>query len=635
MILRANQLVDGQVSFERGVDTYAAPVRVPRNQLTLLVNSTTRQDFVGTRPGWTQGPLTFPGTPSPQAPFTTGLFQGFQGYRPDTGPSHLVFSISGRIFRVNALTDWSVQELVWSGGVRPTNRPQAWFEQAECFLVIQDGQSVPLIYDGASIRLSDVLGAGGTDADGTPLYEVPVGSVMAYSQGRLWVVSAGRGQPFNETAFVAGDGVYGPTGTAAYNRRDAVLKFTENTYLDGGFAFAVPANMGRITAMRAIANLDTSLGQGPLQVFTPAGCFSVQAPFDRTAWALVTYPIQTVSLIGHGAQAQASTVLVNGDAWYRSLQGVDSFLIARRDFGTWGNRSMSYEVIRHLKDDDLALLRYGSAALFDNRLLVTTTPQRDRAHGVYHKGLVVLDFIPLTSMAGSEPPCWDGLWTGPFVSDGIAGDVLQVATVESEGVQHCFAAVLAPADGQGQRAIQVWELTRDQGFDAPASAPRARISRVLESPRLDWSISGSSRLEQKLLEASDMWVDKVKGIVDFSLLYRPDEYPCWLPWASWQICAKVEACPFDAVDGCLTVLNFKPGYRARLGAMRPPDAIVEGQASRMGYTFQYRLEIVGDCELTAVRLLATRVVEATFGATEPQPAVCIENVCCEPALFTP
>lgn len=626
MIVRPNQLIDGQVSFERGEDSYQSPMRVPRNQLCLLVNSTTRQDYVGTRPGFTQGTLRFPDAPT-QTAFETGYFQGFSAYRPDKGPTHLICSISGRIFRVDPFNAWQVQEIPVPE-TNPTNRIQAYFCQAECFLIIQDGQSKPIIYDGVKARRSDVNGTLGTDPDGNPLYEVPVGTVMAYANGRLWVVSAGVGQPLLETSFVAGDGVYGPTGTPQYNQRDAVLKFTENTYLSEGFAFAVPTEMGRITAMRALANLDTSLGQGPLQVFTTEGCFSVNAPFDRTVWKNLTNPIQTVSLLDQGAQSQAATQLVNGDAWYRSLDGVRSFFIARRDFGTWGNRSMSYEVIRHLKDDDRTLLRFGSAALFDNRLLVTSTPQKDAAHGVYHRGFVVLDFIPLNSILGPQPPCWDGLWMGL--------DTLQIQSTISEGVDYCFSFVLGAAVN-GVRKIQVWQLTRDQGYDLNADNSKTRIVRRVEGPSLDWTPAGSNRLEQKLLEAAEFWVDKVRGTVDFTLSYRSDQSPCWIPWRSWQICSKQEQCAADAVDRCITNLNLKPDYRMRISAAMAPDQeLSHERASRLGYTHQYALDITGDCELTAMRLLATRQLEATFGQTESaQATTCTETVCCEPSLFTP
>lgn len=626
MRIQPNQIIDGQTSFEKGVDTYQSPMRVPRNQLSLLVGSSTRQDYIGTRPGWTQGALDFE-SDDVQFAFENGYFQGWSSYVPDFGPTHLIFSISGRIFRVNPFQGWTVQELPLPDA-NPTNRLQAWFCQAECFLVIQDGQSVPLIYDGVKLRRSDVNGSNGTDPDGKPRFEVPVGTTMAYSNGRLWVVSGGVGQPLIETSFVAGDLVYGPTGTAQYKNRDSVLTFTENSYLSEGFPFAVPTNMGRITAMKALANLDTSLGQGPLQVFTAQGCFSVNAPFDRTIWKALTNPIQTVSLLDQGAQSQYSTILVNGDVWYRSLDGFRSFFIARRDFGTWGNRAMSYEVIRHLKDDDVTLLRYGSAALYDNRSILTCSPQRSSVNGVFHRGLVVLDFIPLNSILGPQSPCWDGLWTGL--------DVMQIGTIQSQAVDYCFASVLGPEQGDGLRKIQVWQLTTGQGYDLESDGTQTRITRAFESPSLDGTPGGSSRLEQKLLEGAEFWVDKVRGTVDFTLSYRPDQYACWIPWRSWQLCSKTQRCPGDAVDGCMPNLNLKPDYRMRMFAGRPQDEVLPGiRSSRMGYTFQYRLDVVGDCEVTAVRLLMTRVDEATFGIEEPEVATCIETACCEPSLFTP
>lgn len=627
-----NALLDAQISWEMGVDTYQAPSRVPRNQLCLSINNSTRQDYISPRPRWRQVPLTFVKSsggsivpaPDVQTAFETGYFQKFSGYVPDQGPSHLIWCISGQVFKVDALTGGNVQKFPLPTP-RPINRPNSWLCQAEMFLVIQDGKNVPLIYDGATLRLSDVLGSAGVDADGHRLFEVPVGSVMAYSDGRLWVALE------NNNSFAAGDIVYGPTGTAAYNRRDSVLKFTENTYLNEGFAFAVPANMGGITAMIPVANLDTSLGQGPLQIFTPQGCFSVQAPADRDTWKNLTYPIKTVSLFDNGALSDVATVNVNGDVWYRAPDGARSFLIARRDFGTWGNRSMSYEVIRHLKNDDPNLLYKASAAVFDNRLLMTCAPQYDAFHGVYHRGLVVLDFIPLTSIGGSQPPNWDGLWTSTQM------DILQIQRVESEGVSHCFAAVLAQPDDQGLRKIQLWELDRNPGPDLGPTLIETRVTRRIETPRLDFA-PASNRLEQKLLEAVDIWASDVKGLVNFSLWYRPDEDPCWKHWRDWEVCAPVKTCASDAVNGCVgPMLNRQAQYRARMGALKPPESLSIGRVpSRMFYGCQFALDIVGEATISAMRFLANRIVEPVFGSAQPTEASCEEIIqCCPVSDFPP
>jgi hypothetical protein len=614
MILAKDRLIDGQLSFERGVETLKAPSRVPRNQSALLVNATTRTSFIAPRPGWKQVPLIY-ADDEVENTFETGLFQGAGGYNPDTGESCLVLSISGHLYRVNVFGNGLVQEISLDEP-NPSQRRQVWMCQAENFLVIQDGQSKPVIWSGASARRSDVTGSGGA-IDGHPMVEIPVGTVMEYVNGRLWVALP------NGRYFVAGDGVYGPTGTEKWGFRDSVLRFTENTFLNEGGAFAVPTNMGEISAMRAVANLDTSLGQGPLQVFTTEGCFSVNTPFDREIWKNLSYPIQTVSLLGQGAMAADSTVRVNGDIWFRSRDGVLPFLIARRNFGSWGNRTLSHEVEKHLRGDNKGLLRYGSATVFDNRLLVTVNPQFDRGHGTYHKGLVVLDFHPLTSIGENEAPSWEGLWTGL--------DILKILTLESEGVQRCFAIALG---GGSTRRLQIWELTLSDRWNTAADGSQTRTTVIIESPKLDFG----NRLEQKKLDGADLWVDQVAGNVGFNLFYRPDEYPCWFAWKNWSVCAKTERCASEIVDGCLTDLNLKPQFRARMSAQRPVDSCIPftNSPSRIGFGFQYRLEITGYAELTSLRLLAQKMLESPFGACLPTDSACEELICCDEVnLATP
>lgn len=612
MILDKTRVVDGQTSFELGCETHKAPSRVPRNQSCLLVNATTRQDFVDPRPAWKQIGLTFT-TDELKEAFETGLFQGAGGYNPDTGKSCLVLSIAGHLYRANVFGDGSVQEITLDTPNRSDNR-KAWFCQAECFLIVQDGQALPIIYNGATARRSDVYGTSGS-VDGHPMCEVPVGTVMEYADERLWVSLP------NGLAFVAGDAAYDPTGTVAYDYRDAVLKFTENTFLSEGGAFTVPTNIGRITAMRAIANLDTSLGQGPLLVFTTQGAFSINPPANRDDWKNVAYPIKTVCMMGSGAASQESTLLVNSDVWYRSPvdKDVHSFKVARRNFGVWGNHAQSHEVGRHLGNDNKHLLKYASAALFDDRQLQSCIPVYDRSHGTYFKGLVALDFHPLTSIVEEEGPTWDGMWTGL--------DILRILTIESEDVTRCFAVVLAQPDANEVRRIQIWELTTEPRWNESADGEKQRTEVIIESPRFDFK----DRLRQKLLEGADIWVADLSGVVDFYLYYRPDEYPCWFFWKHWQVCSKFQRCSTDAVDGCLSGLNLRPQYRSRMSAQRPADECIPftNSPSRLGFAFQYRLEIKGQARVTAVRLLALEVLESTFGACLPEDSACEELVCCD------
>src|SRR6185295_16706260 len=93
-----------------------------------------------------------------------------------------------------------------------------------------------------------------------------------------------------------------------------------------------------------------------------------------------------------------SFVLVNTDAWYRSLDGIRSFIMAQRQFNSGpGNTPMSNEIDQFIDSDSEQWLEWGSAVLFDNRLLQTVSPQMT-PNGVYHRGLAVLDFTLTSSM---------------------------------------------------------------------------------------------------------------------------------------------------------------------------------------------------------------------------------------------
>ena len=67
---------------------------------------------------------------------------------------------------------------------------------------------------------------------------------------------------------------------------------------------------------------------GELFLNSSNGAFSVNAPVDRTIWKNLTYPIQTVCLIDYGPTGPRNGASVNGDWWYRSVDGVRSFRVA-------------------------------------------------------------------------------------------------------------------------------------------------------------------------------------------------------------------------------------------------------------------------------------------------------------------
>ena len=550
---------DGFSTLERGIDSRPGRVSlISKNQLAFLTNGTVRNGFAYGRPGQKRVPITFSGDDA-LAPFQDGFFQGARAYNPPNGLPVLVASINGRQWRINVSTNNLVKEIT-VGLTSP--RRQVWFEQAEDWLIMQDDESKPRIYNGAAMRTAALTG------------ELPVGRQMVYAKGRVWL-SKGR-------HYMAGDIFGGPSGTPSLGRRDAVLKVTENTFLNEGGAFGVPDSSGDINAMNVIAIPDTSLGQGDIVVSTAGTMFTNLAPTDRTTWKNLTTPIQTVVLLQYGALSQNSLILVNGDMFFRSNVGVCSLIMARRDFTTWGNTPVSGEAVRVFDDDDQTLLNWSSAVLFDNRLLMTAKPYWTE-HGVIHKALGVLDFDILSTMAGKSPPVWEGMWTGL--------NILQILKCTISGQERCFMFVLNP-----QNQIELWEQTRNERFDNG----RNRVTWSFETG----SYSFATTL-RKRLQGLTLFIDRVAGEVDFDLKWKPDQYPCWVDWAKWTECGSIDNC--EATTDCMTLQNWTEQYRPEIEIGQPPIACESGQTklSRDAYEYQVRLAMTGFCRVKFMKLFAS------------------------------
>lgn len=647
-------IIDGTKIVSGGVNSALPPGLVAPDQIAWLVNGTLRNGNPECRPGWFNHPLRFKNAAGADdatlaANFKSGRFQGKAFYDgAGLAPCCMLYSIGGRIFRVTLdfftvadltptkiliesialpftapaiaasvnVTLYSVAALsldhpsVLIGGKKYTltainglvgtftnvndtvgtivprgtsfqfttldrnanNLDRIWTAQADRFLVIQDGQSRAFIFDGSSLRRAT-------------RDEVPTGTIMQYSLGRLWVASPDR------RTFYGGDIIYGSSGTPAYGLADGVLKFTENKFINGGGEFAVPLDSGLITGMRMVGMLDTALG-GPLEVFTERSIFNVVAPTDRTEWQNTTYPIKTISMINFGAESQWSTVLVNGDIWYRSSDGFRSFQSARREFGTWANTPLSSEVDRVVAIDDSMLLWASSGVNFDNRLLMTISPHRNFEHGICHRGLAVLSFDTVSGMREQDQPQWEGIWTGL--------DILQVVTGNVNRVERCFVTSL-----NAENEIELWELSTDEKFDSEDQP----ISRVIEYrsfgfPDLGWAL--------KELKSGDVWLERLTGQVDIVAKYRPDRYPKWQFWDSGSRCANYKFGPgLTGVPPTPKMEQYRPRVSFKFPEEVPETA--NNKPLRRGDQFQVRLEISGSCRIAQTRVLATALAESPKG----------------------
>ena len=592
-------LVDGTTDFSGGVDSIKVttiadetnPNGLGRNQLAWANNVSLRDGGITTRPAVKRiGTIKEPG----------GFYQGGIMYEPIGENPYLILSIGGHLVAVlpdspGAATDLSVL----FGLINPSSPEQAFFVQAEQFMVEQagdytgaPGDTKPLFWDGTTLRRSVGI-TNPVVAPGTPgVNEIPAATVMDYYQGRLWYAQ--------NRNYGAGDIVKGGSGTLPYNFTDAVLNVTENPLVLGkdglGDNFTVPTNAGSIRALKHSANLDSTLGEGRLYIFTRKSIYSLVVPVTRTAWIAAgnnNQPLQTVVQLVNGSVNDRSVVPVNGDLFFQSLEpGIRSLMVSLRDFSQWGNTQVANNEERILQFNDRSLLHFASGIEFDNRMIQTALPKR-LARGVVHQAWIPLDFTPLSTFETEAPPVWEGMGQGV--------DVLQYFTGDFGGLQRAFAVVL-----EQDQTIALWEMTKDEKFDTEDN----RITSYVEFPSFNFRDS----MQLKKLVGGDLWVDRLYGQAVYTMEFRPDGDPCWNPWRSWEICTSRSTCEDVHNPICYPVTPHLESYRSTMSLPKPPERCQANgvRPNVIGYQFQPKLTIHGFCRIRGIFLYAEPVERALY-----------------------
>lgn len=670
----------GFTEMSQGVDSGISPNLIPPDQAANAVNVSFRGDFPTTRPPWTNRLLqNIPAT-------WTGIFQGSMHYDGEAGQSGWLVARGGRFFFITddtfTISDVTPQLIITT--VAQFTQPGAGNQVlvnlngnppviAGATITIASIQYTVVAVFTAQLQLQQITAGAGTVASGTLLFdstgtnqiiefqtypatinfvfifqaenyaivlgghehtmiwdgrqmresgpdEVPSGFLGAYGWGRIWITLPDR------RTFVAGDIVFGPSGTPQNGFRDAVLKFTENDFLNEGGSFGVPYNAGPITAMQFLATQDTSLGIGVLLVGTINMVFSVNAPTDRTTWKNLTYPIQTVSLIDYGPRGPRSTISVNGDMWYRSEDGIRSFIVARRLFGSPGNTPMSLEVNSILSDDTDQLLFFGSGMLFDNKLYMTVSPYTDINQQVLHRGLVVMNFDLVSSLQQKQSPAWEGLNTGL--------NILQAMKAEINGSERGFMFV------QGATDVELWEMltddddgTADQfstvSGGGTVTITSNAISALLQTRAEDYG----NNLELKRLIMGEIYIEDIADSVTFTISYKPDQFPNWIPWQTFTLCSSTSQCN-PPIKGCFFTINAR-SYAARLTLPQPADACngMTGKPAREFYECQFQLQWSGHAQIRRFFTHVKMQTQPTEGSCPPQ-VTCVAFPACEDNFFT-
>lgn len=411
--------------------------------------------------------------------------------------------------------------------------------------------------------------------------ELPIGRMGTYGRGRIWM------SLIDAISFIAGDIVGGSSGSSAYNFRDSILKVTENTFLNGGGVFRVPSSGGTIRAMRFTATLDASLGQGPLQVFTEHTVFSCNAPVERADWQNITNPILTESLITNGGQGQNCTIPVNGDTIFRSIDGIRSLILGRREFSSWGNVPQSREVQSILDADDTSLIQYGSFTVFDNRVLMTASPVNG-GQGIYFSKIIALNLDPISSIRGKAPSAYDGYWDGLNVLQLVTGTF---SDLDQQWVFHL---------NTDTQKVELWELLKSNSSELVD-----QIELDLQSHSDDFQ---KPDLFKRLMDG-EIFVDQLVGQLRFQAYYKPNQWPNWVLWHSWTV---------------TTNPTTDPGYRPRMGLGEPSLNDVDNVNNtplREAMRFMFRLTITGLTPGAHARFRGARLKSVTIPVTPfPPPA---------------
>jgi hypothetical protein len=554
---------------ELGVSSAVVPALLPSNQLAWGGNIDVRGGLPSTRPN-ISACINLP----------PGLIQGAEYFGVQGGM--IVASIAGEMWRLRINANSFAVEEIPLGFVNSPVIKQVWMTQTVETLVIQDGQSDAILYDGST-------------AVRAVYPQVPRGRQMAYGNGRLWVA-------VDANNVLAGD--------IRTNSAGSELRFTEATFFSGGgkLFFTRP-----ITGM-AFIPVTGQADYGALLIFGAGQTNAVRADITkRSDWADIP-GFETAILRSVGAASQWGIVSVNQDLFWRdSNGGIRSIRNALADESGPGSAPVSREVSRITDFDSQRQLAFCSSIYFQNRLLMTASPYLLPNGGVGFKNLISLDFAPLSSMGGKSQAAYNGQWNGLRFVKLVSGDF--------NGKNRAFALT---TDDDGNNAL--WEFgTGTRGdvaheCDGETVDVENPIKCFVEYPLRDF---GQPK-NRKRLERCDIWLSDVDGTLDLKVYWRADNSQQWLLWDEDTTCAKTT----DASTVTPHVWkNLLSQYRPQFKTFTIPDDVIEqvGYAAQVGFGFQIRLVWTGQAKIYKVMLHATTLTDPDQANRETFYQECIEN----------
>jgi hypothetical protein len=645
-------LLEGQRDFSGGMDSSRAPNLISDNAVSRAVNVTFRGGTPTTRPGFRQLVLANADVEANGGldSFVNGLFQGgyyYQDRRTDRNPC-VISVMSGFVIKID-LGTYEVQRVfpvvqapdiiagesyiiktvgttTWTsyGATANTVGEQfvcttapgvgsgtayaispmdiyadCYFVQAENYLIIQDGSSAPRIWDGDNLWISGKGPAGSTGK----ISQVPVGTVMAYGQGRLFVSNTER------TSGTAGDLAYGgstdqktiTSGLHAGGR----YRFTTSTV--HGFAVGNVVTVSGhssefgLNGTWSIANIHSTTefdidftttgikGNGGFVTKANVGAASDLLRFTETTYldeggslqvpgflgkitGLIFMPVQD-SAVGVGdllifceTGVLSLSVSVPRTQW-KNTAGFQRIALA--SIGSTGQESLttangdvffrSFDGLRTYRNARAEFNSFGRVPIsaemnavleYDTKNMLKNCSSIVFDNRFLFTATPKIDFTGVSSTTVRKRPI--------TFSSIVALDFTTLASIGAQRAS-CYDGfwrgldvtklISGVVDGKPRAfafcvdyEVNATNTLWEITSDIFADEPVNATPIPITSILETRSFQLGSPSEVKKLIRADLWLGSLRGNTDFKIYWRPDEYACWREWHEFSRCSTVENC---------------------------------------------------------------------------------------------
>jgi len=655
-------LLEGQRDFSGGMDSSKVPNLIAQNAVSRAVNVTFRGGTPVTRPGFKQLILASATTNANDGLeyFVNGLFQGcyfYQDRRENYSPC-LFAVMSGHVIKIN-LGSYEVQRIFpivgatniiqgqqyqiltvgttnWTtygassntvgviftsntttgagSGTAYARDPidryaDCYFVQAENFLIIQDGTSLPRIWDGDNLWISTKgprISYGNVTNSIGAISEVPIGTVMAYGQGRLFVSNTER------TSGTAGDLAYGGStgqvsiasgagvsGAATY----LITTSTNHGYSTGDFVTISGHSSSngvngtwKITVMSpttfniaAASPSAATSGTGGYVAKANAGAASDLLRFTETTYldeggslqvpgflgkitGMIFMPVQD-SGAGQGdllvfceTGVISLSVAVPRSEW-KNTAGFQRIALA--SIGSTGQESLttangdvffrSFDGLRTYRNARAEFNSFGRvpiSAEMNGVLNYDTKSMLKNCSAIVFDNRFLFTATPQISY--KNVPI-SQLTKRPITFSTIVA--LDFTTLASVGAQRasCYDGMWKGLDvtklvtGVVQGKPRAFAFCVDYNVNATNTVWELSPDNYEDQPVNSDAVPITSILETrsfqlgspaeiKKLIRADLWLGSLRGTTNFKVYWRPDEYACWREWHEFSRCATVDNC---------------------------------------------------------------------------------------------